>query len=224
MDPAMARYARQRRCREAPPIAVGPDESLFVDAAGQLLACGRDGAVGHGDSEFVYDPTPVAGMAGIRVQIVAAGGGHNLALIWDGRVYSWGSNYYGELGHGDTEDRREPALVEGLEGVCSIAAGSCHSRAPTESGAVFGWGMALEPDEETETHRRPIVVEGFEGVRVRSCLLVSALFRLRPSTRLPSARPGSSSRGGLAAPRVSAAATRKANPRISALRRCGAFG
>jgi hypothetical protein len=46
----LARCMRQRRCREAPPFAVGPYRSYFVGAAGRLLACGEGRAVGHGDS------------------------------------------------------------------------------------------------------------------------------------------------------------------------------
>jgi hypothetical protein len=37
----LARCARQRRCREASPIAAGDEHSLFVDGAGRLLACGN---------------------------------------------------------------------------------------------------------------------------------------------------------------------------------------
>jgi hypothetical protein len=36
----LARGARQRRFREAPPIASGDSESLFVDVANRLLQCG----------------------------------------------------------------------------------------------------------------------------------------------------------------------------------------
>jgi hypothetical protein len=82
----LARYVRQRRCREVPPIAAGNQHTLFVDAAGQLLACGTGAAVGHGDENAVFSvPTPVAAMAAVRVRSVAAGCWHSLALGWDGR-------------------------------------------------------------------------------------------------------------------------------------------
>jgi hypothetical protein len=58
----LARCARQRRFRDAPPIAAGRDHSLFVDAAGQLLACGTSTVVGHGDRHSShFDPVPVRG-------------------------------------------------------------------------------------------------------------------------------------------------------------------
>jgi alpha-tubulin suppressor-like RCC1 family protein len=170
----LARCVRQRRCREASPIAAGSKHSLFLAAAGRLLACGQGAAVGHGDAEAVYsDPTPVTAMAGIRVRSVAAG----LALGWDGRSYSWGPNYHGQLGQGDKLTKTAPAPVEGLEDVRCVAAGAGHTLAVTQSGSVFNWGCNLpqppesqyedrEAWEEAKYTLRPIVVEGFGGVRV----------------------------------------------------------
>jgi alpha-tubulin suppressor-like RCC1 family protein len=94
--------------------------------------------VGHGDADAICStPTPVAIMAEIRVQSVAAGFDHSLALSWDGRVYSWGENAYGQLGHDDEASRPAPVLVEGLEDVRGIASGFQKSFAVTHSGAVF---------------------------------------------------------------------------------------
>jgi alpha-tubulin suppressor-like RCC1 family protein len=161
----LARCTRQRRCREAPPIAIGVEHSLFADASGRLLACGRGAAVGHGDEEFYFDPTPVAAMVAVRVRSVAAGSRHSLALGWDGRVYSWGDNYDGQLGHGNKDARPSPALVEELEGACGIAAYSYHCLAVTQSGGVFSCGESLQRGAQDKLW--PAIVEGFGGVRVR---------------------------------------------------------
>jgi RCC1 and BTB domain-containing protein len=58
-----------------------------------------------------------------------------------------------------------PALVEGLEIMCNLAAASDHSFAVVQSGDVFRWGKALL----FLVHHalRPIIVKGFGGVRVR---------------------------------------------------------
>jgi alpha-tubulin suppressor-like RCC1 family protein len=163
----LARCARQRSCREELPIAAGRLHSLFLDSTGRLLAGGDGVAVGHGYANAFYsNPTPVAALAGVRVRSVAAGCNHSLALGWDGRVYSWGKNWDGQLGHGDKLDRPSPVLVEGLEGVCSIAADSrysVHSFAVTQSGDVFTCGRV----SRTERDFRPTIVEGFEGLRMR---------------------------------------------------------
>jgi hypothetical protein len=143
----LARCVRQRRCREALPIAVSDSHSLFVDSAGRLLACGRGTATGQGNEYSQHadlvTPTPVAAMAAVRVRSVASGCGHSLAFGWDGRVNSWGNNSYGQLGHGDNLSRPLPAPVDGLEGVCSIAAAVFDGLAVTQSGGVFQWGSLL---------------------------------------------------------------------------------
>jgi hypothetical protein len=163
----LARCVRQRRCREASPIAAGYEHNLLVDSACRLLACGKGAAVGHGDvTTSFFVPTPVAALAGVRVRSVAAAPRHSLALGWDGRVYSWGENRYGQLGHGGTSDRPSPAPVEGLESVCSIAAGGSHSLAVTQSGILFQWGQSFL-DGAAESTLRPMIVEGFGGVSVR---------------------------------------------------------
>jgi alpha-tubulin suppressor-like RCC1 family protein len=139
-----------------------------VDATGQLLACGVEGPVGLRDEEATYysDPTPVAAMVGNRVRSVAAGQKHSLALTWDGRVYSWGVNFSGQLGHGDRLVRSVPVLIGGFQGVLSISATAERSYAVTQSGSAFSWGSALRAEAADELN--PTLVEGFgEGVRVR---------------------------------------------------------
>jgi alpha-tubulin suppressor-like RCC1 family protein len=162
----LARSARQRRCLEAPTISAGEEHSVFLDAAGRVLACGKGAAVGHGDATgIIFLPTPAAAMAGISVKSVAAGCEHSLALGWDGRVYSWGENEYGPLGHGDRLTRSSPTLVDGLEGVRGLEAGFSHSFAVTQAGAVFSWGRNIVL--KAQDSLRPIVVEGCGGARVR---------------------------------------------------------
>jgi alpha-tubulin suppressor-like RCC1 family protein len=162
----MARCARQRVCREPPPIAAGDGHILFLDAAARLLACGKGAAVGHGDEIALFSaPTLVTALADVQVRSVAAGFDHSLALGWDGCVYTWGNSSFGALGLGDTRVRPSPMPVEGLEGVRYMAAWEYHSFALTQSGDVFQWGESYRPGAESSL--RPIIVEGFGGVRMR---------------------------------------------------------
>jgi alpha-tubulin suppressor-like RCC1 family protein len=167
----LARCVQQGRCLEAPLVAAGREHSLFVDATGRLLACGRGFAAGYNDEDGIYSsPVPMPAMAGVRMQSVAAGSEHSLTLGWDGRVYSWGRNWFGQLGHGDTLDRRSPTLMKGLEGVCGISAGSQHNLAVTHLGAVSFWGRAIpngedleDLDEDLVCSPWPMTVEGLDG-------------------------------------------------------------
>lgn len=117
---------------------MGAPHSVLLDSAGRLMVCGEREKAIRTDLKLTYILVfPEALPAGVQVRSVATGRRHNLALGWDGCVYSWGDNEAGELGHGDRNARHSPALVEELEDVRSVAAGSRHSLAATDSGEVF---------------------------------------------------------------------------------------
>jgi alpha-tubulin suppressor-like RCC1 family protein len=68
--------------------------------------------------------------------MVSGGGGHSLALRWDGLVFSWGS----PGGVASTT----PTAVTRLSGVAQVAAGASFSLARRPDGIVLAWG--LNPD------------------------------------------------------------------------------
>ena len=59
--------------------------------------------VGYTNQKEVLIPQKVE----IKVQLVSitCGAGHSLGLSKFGKVYSWGLNVLGQLGHGDTDTR-----------------------------------------------------------------------------------------------------------------------
>src|SRR5690606_16815496 len=65
-----------------------------------------------------------------------------LALLDDGRLYSWGMNESGELGLGHEElpERALPILVTAASGVTAVAAGERHALAVDDDGTVWSWG------------------------------------------------------------------------------------
>jgi alpha-tubulin suppressor-like RCC1 family protein len=96
---------------------------------------------GSGCGETVL-PRRMPGMEGVRLRSVAARHGHCLALDVDGRVLSWGGGRGGQLGHGNEEDQLTPRLMAALQGtrVRGVDAGTGHSVAVSEGGALFTWG------------------------------------------------------------------------------------
>lgn len=57
------------------------------------------------------------GAAGMRVVGVAAGSGHSLAVMEEGRVFAWGAAASGRLGLGRRREQRSDGEDEGAEAV-----------------------------------------------------------------------------------------------------------
>src|SRR5262249_44825027 len=81
-----------------------------------------------------------SGPCDARVVQLAAAKSHACALLADGPVRCWGSNYRGQLGDGTTTFRSAPVAVTGLRDVAFIAAGERHTCAARRDGSVSCWG------------------------------------------------------------------------------------
>ena len=89
----------------------------------------------------VFVPLPAPAIA-----IAASLDGHSLALLADGRVYSWGANFYGQCGLGTDTDREllpQPVIAPLPANIVAIGAGANHSLALDADGNVWGWGYAF---------------------------------------------------------------------------------
>ena len=83
---------------------------------------------------------------------------HCAAIDDEGRLYTWGRNERGQLGHGDYVSRGTPTRVEALgETRCASAAcGKGHTVVVCENGDVYGFGsnkfgqFGMRDDEETD--------------------------------------------------------------------------
>jgi alpha-tubulin suppressor-like RCC1 family protein len=54
--------------------------------------------------------------------------------------YSWGYNFYGQLGDSSTTNRNTPVQVSDLTDVTTVAGGTAHSLALKSDGTVWAWG------------------------------------------------------------------------------------
>jgi alpha-tubulin suppressor-like RCC1 family protein len=83
----------------------------------------------------------------LKCMQVACGRKHILLLMERHIVMSWGTGYFGQLGHGDSASWSHPRMIGMLEPkrlgqhVVSVACGGAHSGALTDSGRVFLWGL-----------------------------------------------------------------------------------
>ncbi|MCI5224292.1 MAG: hypothetical protein D3924_16895 [Candidatus Electrothrix sp. AR4] len=71
---------------------------------------------------------------------VAAGGWHNLTLKDDGSIWTWGFNYYGQLGDGSTDHKLSPMRIGEDNDWIAVAAGGWHNLALKDDGSLWTWG------------------------------------------------------------------------------------
>jgi alpha-tubulin suppressor-like RCC1 family protein len=81
-------------------------------------------------------------LSGLSITVIKCGAYHSMALTLSGEVYTWGSNYLGQIGCGDNNNKSVPTKVKGLNEnkIKMISCGFNHSMALTESGCVYSWG------------------------------------------------------------------------------------
>ena len=133
-------------------VAAGNDHTLALTADGRLFAWGNNQLGQLGDGSYATSREPVAvgltkKLAALRWATVAAGRFHTLAVTKDGKLYSWGSNRFGQLGEEDDTQHNLPKpkpmpMPARLANIVwtQVAAGDAHSLALSADGRLVAWG------------------------------------------------------------------------------------
>ena len=172
-------------------LSAGQDHTCAILASGGVQCWGDNGfwqvrdSVGNGD---VLEPTLVSGLGAKAIQI-GTGESSTCALLANGSVACWGSDFYGEIGDGtgDANDaQKTPGVVPGLAGVMQIAVGGHHTCALLTGGTVKCWGWDNKgqlgdggPISNSGQSAVPVTVTGLSGVTAigagwqHSCALVT---------------------------------------------------
>ncbi|MBA0838343.1 hypothetical protein Goarm_010408 [Gossypium armourianum] len=143
----------------------------------QVFTCGDNSSFccGHRDTgRPIFRPRLVEAMKGIPCKQVAAGLNFTVFLTRQGLVYTCGTNTHGQLGHGDTQDRPTPKMVELLERVGSvvqIAAGPSYVLTVTDNGVVYSFGSGSNfclghGEQQNEFQPRAIQTFKRKGIHV----------------------------------------------------------
>ncbi|CAL8073193.1 unnamed protein product [Calicophoron daubneyi] len=171
-------------------IRAGGSHSVVLTISGSLYAWGSNklGQLGLGpietasalidskqprssiDAAGAYSvpvPTMIRSMKGLEAVYVACGESHTVVLTRDGGVFTYGSNHFGQLGHGDNSKSIPfPRQVSDLMGspVFQITCGRTHTLAlvPT-SGCVYAFGAGSEGQLGTNDlsgSLRPKIISG----------------------------------------------------------------
>jgi hypothetical protein len=127
-------------------IACGFFHSAVISDV-MLYTCGQGicGQLGHGDGNDRLSLTPVEAMPSSKLSTVACGYSHSSLLTDTGDVFTWGNNYYGQLGLGHKKDQFKPQIVRQLSGkhIIAIKCGSFHTIAQTDLHNVIYWGRGV---------------------------------------------------------------------------------
>jgi alpha-tubulin suppressor-like RCC1 family protein len=126
-------------------VAAGGFHSLGLRSDGALYAWGYNysGQLGTATSSGTTKSTPTPTQVPGTYTQVAAGQYHSLGLRADGTLYTWGSNYSGQLGNtpnsGTSTANPTPTQVAGT--YAQVTAGHSHSLALRADGALLTWGF-----------------------------------------------------------------------------------
>jgi alpha-tubulin suppressor-like RCC1 family protein len=116
--------------------------------------------------------TPVDATLPVTVEVlptvdgVAAGGSHSLGLR-GGLLYGWGDNRNGQIAAGGLSRSAIAVRIGGLPVVRTMAAGTTHSLAVDDRGAVWAWGdnrWGQLGAADVRAAASPIVVAGLEDI------------------------------------------------------------
>jgi alpha-tubulin suppressor-like RCC1 family protein len=98
-------------------VAAGYTHSLALSESGRLYAWGSNahGELGNGTTTSSLAPVAVVlppELSGVVIRQIVAGDEFSALLTVDGRVFTWGSNQYGQIGDGTSVDRLVPGAVD----------------------------------------------------------------------------------------------------------------
>jgi alpha-tubulin suppressor-like RCC1 family protein len=158
-------------------ISAGSQDSMALDSSGHVWMWGLNNLGQLGDDSMVNSDVPVElKLPPVRAVQISAGGdcqcdGHEMALLSDGQVWTWGDDSLGQLGNGETESYslfpiQATALSEMR--IQAVAAGGKVSYALDTSGAVweFGGTVGIDPKKmDTGYYSISAVGDVFEGLK-----------------------------------------------------------
>ncbi|MFZ3266287.1 MAG: choice-of-anchor D domain-containing protein [Terriglobales bacterium] len=123
-------------------IAADDDHTcaLLVNGTVQCWGANSNGELGNGNTTNSSTPVGVSGLSGPATAL-AAGSSFTCALLSNGTVECWGSNYYGQLGNDSNTSSDVPVAVSSLSGAAAVAAGVEHTCALLANGTVQCWGL-----------------------------------------------------------------------------------
>lgn len=178
-------------------IASYSNHSLVLTENNELYAWGENGngQLGLGDKVTRTMPQLVSGISGTIVGM-SVGVTYSMVVTDDGTIYSWGRNYDGNLGMGDTIERIVPTKIPFLTGAVSFTTGEAYYRSSGASNVVtftkevfyFGdtgnIGSTIYPGNDSISTPRKVVgidnaVEAYSSIMMYTGMVLTDTGELR---------------------------------------------
>ncbi|XP_047711475.1 probable E3 ubiquitin-protein ligase HERC6 isoform X4 [Prionailurus viverrinus] len=128
-------------------VAAGGAHSFALSLSGTSFGWGSNNAgqlafFGSNVPVQSYKPRSVSALKTLGVVYISCGHEHTAVLTQNGKVFTFGDNSCGQLGHSSTAEKTGPQLMEGIEGLVSqIDCGSYHTLAYVyTTGQVVSFG------------------------------------------------------------------------------------
>ena len=123
--------------------------ALFVTIDDKVFGFGQNnyGVCGKGHDEWIEDPVIIEELCDQSVKEFFNGFNFVLCLTTQNKLFSWGMNYFGQLGIGYANKNGKfywPKLITLSDvNIVQVCCGDTHSLVLTEEGLVYGWGDNL---------------------------------------------------------------------------------
>jgi alpha-tubulin suppressor-like RCC1 family protein len=154
-------------------VSLGQHHSSAITETGKLYTWGFNnyGQIGDGTTTNISTPTLIDSFGGEKIVSVSLGTYHTSAITETGKLYTWGYNYYGQLGDGTTTQRNTPTLIDafGGEKIVAVSLWGNHSSAITETGKLYTWGYNTQGqlgDGTTTQRNTPTLIDAFGGEKI----------------------------------------------------------
>ncbi len=145
--------------------------ALLSNGTMECWGYNSNGQLGNGTTTNSSTPVVVKGVGGAGtlsgvVSFSVVDGNHVCALLSDGTVKCWGSNFAGQLGNGTTVDSSTPVAVTLPNPAITIATNNDHSCAVLSNGTLYCWGWnpyGQLGNGTTTNSSTPVQVKGVGG-------------------------------------------------------------
>ena len=122
--------------------ATGTSHTVSVSNDGIVYSFGSndEGQLGLGyyTEDFIFTPSPISNLP--KIKQVTCGGYYTICVDYEGYLWSFGRNEYGQLGIGNRTSHNTPQKIEGISLAQSVSCGSYHTLIITNDSNLWSFG------------------------------------------------------------------------------------